>query len=139
MTEGRATPEEIAREIDELREEMTPLVEELDRRRRAALDWKLQARQHLVPVVIGTAVVAGAATWLIWSAIEERHERRRPIEKARRLRRAFSRAIDEPERVAAADPAGMRSVGIAMARAAGTVAAAAFARRAVARLSAART
>ena len=122
-----------------LRDEMTPLVEELDRRRKAALDWRLQVREHVVPVAIGVAVAAGAVTWLVWSTIAERRERRRPIEKVRRLRLALSRAMDEPQRVAAADPSGMRNVGLAIARAAGTAAASVIARKAVERLSEART
>lgn len=129
---------EIAHEIDSLREEMTPIVEELDRRRRNALDWRLQAREHVVPVVVTTAVIVGAASWLIWQAVEERRERQRPVEKARRLRHAFSRMIDEPDRVASADPSGMRSLGIALARAAGTAAASVLARKAVERIAAAR-
>lgn len=137
MGEGTNRVRELAREIDELREEMTPLLRELDQRRTNALDLRLQARRHLVPVTLAALGVAGLTGYSVWSWIHERHERRRPVVRARRLRRAVSRMIDEPERVAAGDPSGMRAIGIAIARAAATAAASLAARRAVERFAAA--
>lgn len=128
---------EIAEEIHELRDEVTPLLTELDRRRRDALDWKLQARAHVLPVGIAALCIAGLTGYAIWSSIHARRERHRPVVKARQLRRAVTRMIDEPERVAAADPSGLRSIGIAVARTAATAAASIVVRRAVERFVAA--
>lgn len=137
MGEGTDRVKEIAEEIHELRDEVTPLLTELDRRRRDALDWKLQARQHVLPVSIAALCIAGLTGYAIWSSVHERHERHRPVVKVRRLRRAVTRMIDEPERVAAADPSGLRSIGIAVARTAATAAASLVVRRAVERFVAA--
>jgi len=138
--EGTDHVKEIAQEIDELRDEMTPLITELDRRRRDALDWRLQARQHLLPVSVAALAIAGLAGYAIWSSVHERHERHRAVVKARRLRTAVGRMIDEPERVAAADPSGMRAIGVAIARTAATTAASIVVRKAVERyVAAART
>jgi hypothetical protein len=130
--------EEIAREIEELRGEMTPLLAELDRRRREVLDWKNQARKHALPVAAAAVALVLAAGWIVWSAVEERRERRRPVVKVRRLREAVARMIHDPERVAAGDPSGLRNVGLAMARTAGTTAASVIAKRAVERIAAGR-
>lgn len=136
--EEPADVEDLAMEIDFLRREMTPLVDELDRRRREALDWRRQAREHAAPVAFAAVVLVLASGWLLWSAIEERRQKRRPVERVRRFRRAVSRMIDDPERVASGDPSGMRSLGLAVARTASTAAASVLAKRAVGRLASAR-
>ena len=138
VEEEPARVEDISREIDDLRSEMTPLLGELDRRRRELLDWRRQTREHALPVAAATAVLVLVAGWMVWSAIHERRARRRPVEKVRRLRQAISRMIDDPERVAAADPSGFRNMGLAMARTAGTTAASVIAKRAVERIASAR-
>ena len=61
MGEGTDHVKEIAQEIDELRDEMTPLITELDRRRRDALDWRLQVRQHMLPVSVAALAIARTA------------------------------------------------------------------------------
>lgn len=131
MGEGTDRVSEIENEIEELREEMVPIVSELDRRRHALLDWRAQAKAHLVPIAIGAAVFAAGATWLVWSAIESRRVRKLPLEKLRRLRLATKRMIASPERVAAADPSGMRTLALAAARAAATAAAGSLAKQTV--------
>lgn len=138
VDEEPAQVEDIAQEIEDLRGEMTPLLAELDRRRREVLDWRRQARKHALPVGLAAAALVLAAGWMAWSVIQERRERRRPVEKVRRLRHAVSRMIRAPERVAAGDPSGLRNVGLAMARTAGTTAASVIAKRAVERIAAAR-
>ena len=138
MGEGTDRVKEIAQEIDELRDEMTPLVTELDRRRRAALDWKLQAREHAVPVAIAALAIAGLTGYAVWSAVHERREARRPVAKVKNLRLALSRMMDEPELVAQpAEPSAVRTIGVAIARTAATAAAGAAMRVAVQRFAAA--
>ena len=54
-------PVAIEREIGELREDLDQLVDELDRRRHDALDWRLQLRKHARPIAVGACVVLGGA------------------------------------------------------------------------------
>ena len=51
---------EIEREIDALRGELDGLVDELDRRRHAVFDWRLQLRQHAKPIAIGAGIALAA-------------------------------------------------------------------------------
>lgn len=131
MGEGTDRMSELETEIDELREEMVPIVSELDRRRHAMLDWRAQARARVVPIAIGAAIFAAGATWMVWRTIESRRARSRPIEKLRRLRLATQRMIAKPDRVAAADPSGVRALALAAARAAATAAASSFAKQGI--------
>jgi hypothetical protein len=67
----------LGEEIGEVRQRLDALVEELDRRRHAALDWRLQLRRHALGLTMsalalialaggGAALRAGgfSATWL---------------------------------------------------------------------------
>jgi hypothetical protein len=104
QTPPRETPEDLQEEVREIRENMTGIVGELDRRGHAVLDWRLQLKSHAVPLVIAAAglllVVAGS---MALSATRNRR-RQRPLEKARRLRQALSRIIAHPELVARPSP-----------------------------------
>ena len=93
MGEGTDRVRDLVREIDGLREEMTPLLRELDHRRTNALDFRLQARRHLATVTMAALGIAGLAGWAVWSSVHERRQRRRPMAKARRLRRAVERLV----------------------------------------------
>lgn len=135
MGEGTDRVKEIAQEIDELRNEMTPLITELDRRRRDALDWKLQVQQHVVPVTVVALALLGVTGYAIWSSVHDRRERHRPVVKARNLRLALSRMMDEPQRVAPPEPSGMRALTSVVVRTAVTAAATIVVRRAVERFA----
>jgi hypothetical protein len=93
-------PEELEREVEGIRENITDIVGELDRRRHDLLDWRLQLRKH---AAVLAAVTAG---WVLALAITtafraSRHRRQnRPLAKARRLVAALSRLVAHPERVA---------------------------------------
>ncbi|HYJ32573.1 MAG TPA: hypothetical protein VE326_05085 [Candidatus Binatia bacterium] len=58
----KASPEELKREVEAIREEMTPVLDELDHRRHEMTDWKLQLRRR-GPALLG--VVAGIAAVVI--------------------------------------------------------------------------
>jgi hypothetical protein len=91
----------VSGEIDALRGDIGNLVAELDRRRHEMFDLRLQARRH--PVVVAAAA-AGAALvlgGLVAYAVREGRERRRPIRRAREVRRAMSRLMEHPYDVAA--------------------------------------
>ena len=115
-------------EIGMLRHELGSLVSELDRRRHEALDLRLQLRKHPTAV----AIAAGAAALLLGVAVAVAVRRRRKRHslpgKARDLRRAMSRLLERPDRVAM-EP---RVLEKALAAAA-TAAAAALARRLIQR------
>jgi hypothetical protein len=56
-------PVELEREIEHLRNDMTAVVGEIDRRREELLDWRLQLRRHrreITMVAVGIVVVVAA-------------------------------------------------------------------------------
>ena len=68
--EQSESPPQLEREIENLREEMTAIVEEIDRRREELFDWRLQLRRHGVGpaaaaagVVVAVGVLFGIAIW----------------------------------------------------------------------------
>jgi hypothetical protein len=72
----KASPEELKREVEEIREGMTPVLDELDHRRHEMMDWRLQLRRHRPAIV--RALAAAAAMFAV-------------VTLARRSRRARAR------------------------------------------------
>jgi hypothetical protein len=66
-------PVEIEQEIEELRGDLTTLVQELDRRRHVAFDLRLQVRRHAGTIVL----FLGATSLLLVSTSMVRSRRRR--------------------------------------------------------------
>jgi hypothetical protein len=97
-------PQELEREVEDIRDNITGIVGELDRRRHDLLDWRLQLRKHGPVLVAVTAgwVLAFGMTMAVGAA--RRRKRNRPLEKARRLRQALSRMVAHPELVAQPQP-----------------------------------
>lgn len=91
--------EGLAHEIHDVRKDLGDLLGELQRRRREATDIKLQARRHPRVVGVAAALVLGALTLLVGRKVRRRRELRDPVARRRRLRAAFSRMADDPERV----------------------------------------
>lgn len=93
-------PEIIEGRIGLLRHELGELVSELDRRRHEATDVRLQVKKH--PMIAGVAVVTVAAAigGIIAFAVWNARRRERPIERARRARKAMQRLMDDPEHMA---------------------------------------
>jgi hypothetical protein len=90
-------------EISEIRGQLDQSLAELDRRRHEATDVKLQIRRH--PAVVAAAggvvlLLLGGVAYAIWAA----RRREQPMNKAKRLKLAFGRMIDEPQKVAKAEP-----------------------------------
>jgi hypothetical protein len=97
-------PGEVGRvsgEIDVLRRDLGELVSELDRRRRELVDVRLQLRRHPVVVVAAVGVGALLLGGLLARAVRDRRRRSRPALRAREARRALSRLLEHPQRVAA--------------------------------------
>jgi len=96
-------PHELEGEISEIRGRLDHSLAELDRRRHEATDIKLQIRRHPGAVAAAGGVVLlllGGVAYAIWAA----HHREQPMNKVKRLRLAVSRMIDEPQKVAKAEP-----------------------------------
>jgi hypothetical protein len=93
---------QIEGEISEIRGRLDQSLAELDRRRHEATDVKLQIRRHPGAVAVAGGVVLlllGGVAYAIWAA----HQRERPVSKARRLKLAVGRMIDQPQKVAKAE------------------------------------
>jgi hypothetical protein len=98
---GKAeVPEVIEGRIGLLRHELGDLVAELDRRRHEATDIRLQIKRH--PMIAGAAAVtvAAAVGGIIAFAVWNARRRERPVERARRARRAMQRLMDDPDHMA---------------------------------------
>jgi hypothetical protein len=95
--------QQIEGEISEIRGRLDESLAELDRRRHEATDIKLQIHRHPAAVAVAGGVVLlllGGVAYAIWAA----RQREKPISKAKRLRVAVSRMIDEPQKVAKGQP-----------------------------------
>ncbi len=93
-------PRQLAGDIETLRSELGDLVSELDRRRHEAFDVRLQLRRHPVAAGVAAATIAAALGGTIALIVWSRRRRQRPIEKAKRVRRAMGRLFEDPDRVA---------------------------------------
>lgn len=58
----KASPEELKREVEEIREGMTPVLDELDHRRHQMMDWRLQLQKHRPAILKGLAAAAAMFT-----------------------------------------------------------------------------
>jgi hypothetical protein len=128
VRDGSPRPEEVAGEIDVLRNELGGLVAELDRRRHEAFDVRLQASRHPLVVAGIATVVALMVGGAIALVVREARHRRSPTARARDVRAALARVASHPRRVAA-EP----SVAYRLATAAGVALVSAFAKRLVER------
>lgn len=95
-------PREIEREIEYLRARLDRSLSELDRRRHELTDIRLQMRKH-PRVFIGAGAVVVLALGGVGFAIYRSRKREELPEKAKRLRIAFERAVEKPEKVARAE------------------------------------
>ena len=102
-TEEPRPPREIERDIEHLRTRLDRSLAELDRRRHELTDIKLQMRKHPA-VFIGAGAVVVLALGGVGYAIYRSRKREELPQKAKRLRTAFRRAVEEPEKVARAEP-----------------------------------
>jgi hypothetical protein len=89
----------IEAEVDAVRNELTTLVAELDRRRHELFDVRLQLRRHVLPVVLTTVVGAAALAGAVALGIRRSRYRRTLPVRGRRVREAVGRLLDHPERV----------------------------------------
>jgi hypothetical protein len=96
-------PREIEREIELLRTRLDRSLAELDRRRHELTDVRLQMRKHPA-VFIGAGAVVVLILGGVGFAVYRSRKREELPAKAKRLRVAFGRAMDKPEKVARGEP-----------------------------------
>jgi hypothetical protein len=92
------------REVREVRERLTGIAGELDRRRHAALDMRGRLRRHGPAVGVSATTLVLLVGGTIWLGARARRRRARPLANARRLRWAVARMIAHPDDVARARP-----------------------------------
>lgn len=96
---GPRAPREIERDIEHLRTNLDHSLAELDRRRHELLDVRLQMHRHPA-VFIGAGAFVVLVLGGVGYAIYRSRKREELPQKARRLRIAIGRAVDEPHKVA---------------------------------------
>jgi hypothetical protein len=92
-------PREIEHDIEHLRTRLDRSLAELDRRRHELMDVRLQMRKH-PRVFIGAGAVVVLMLGGVAFAVYRSRKREELPQKARRLRIAVGRAVDEPHKVA---------------------------------------
>jgi len=118
-----ASPEILGHEVEVIRDNVTEIASELDRRRQELFDWRHQLRKHAAK----TALIAAAALLLVGASIGigrmKRRQKVRPMKKARQLRDALARVWAHPERIGRPPPSlGRRVLTAGLAGAVGTAA-----------------
>jgi hypothetical protein len=93
-------PDHIEREIHAIRDDLSGLVSELDRRRHAALDWRLQLRRHKREL----AIAAGGLALAVAGGVAVRHalrqRRQEPLARVQRLGHALDLVFQDPDALA---------------------------------------
>jgi hypothetical protein len=116
-------PQKLERDVEEIRENITDIVSELDRRGHEMLDWRAHLRNHgWLLIAVGASCLVGLGLTITVDRVR-RKRRNRFSMKARRLREAVSRMIDHPELVAQPKPGlARRALGAAVGAAVGVLA-----------------
>ncbi|HEY5677563.1 MAG TPA: hypothetical protein VIR81_12280 [Myxococcales bacterium] len=92
-------PREIERDIEHLRTRLDRSLAELDRRRHELTDVRLQMQRHpgvFIGAGAAVALMIGGVAFAVWRS----RKREELPQKARRLRIAVRRAVDDPKKVA---------------------------------------
>jgi hypothetical protein len=103
----------IEHDVDEVREHLGALMGELNRRRREAMDVKLQYQRHPVRMVLGAVVFVTLVAGTIALLVARRHHRRSLAGRAQRMRRALHRVAERPELIADPEPTVSHKVAVA--------------------------
>lgn len=111
----------LERDITELRDGLGAMVDELDRRRREAMDLRLQLRRHPVAAAVAGGVVVVAVGGAVALLVRGARRRQRASYKARQLRIAFGRVMQHPERLGRGEPPPSEKILAALGSAAATL------------------
>ena len=103
-SDEKKEPAKLEQEVDDIRENITDIVSELDRRGHELLDWRGHLRKNawLLAAVGASCLVGLGVTISVDRA--RRRRRNRFWNKARRLGEAVARMIEHPELVAQPKP-----------------------------------
>jgi hypothetical protein len=122
-SDEREEPEELEREVEDIRENIDDIVTELDRRKDELFDWKLQAQKHKVLLLAVAASCLVGFSLTVGLGVARRRRRNRFFARAGRLRDALARMIEHPELVAQPQPGvGKRALTAAVGAAVGALA-----------------
>ena len=104
VVDSEAEPKDLERDVEDIRDNISGIVGELERRGHELFDWRLQLRKHafLIAAVGASCLVGFGLTLAVGAA--RRRRRKKPLVKARQLRDAVSRMIEHPELVAQPHP-----------------------------------
>jgi hypothetical protein len=103
-SDERDEPAQVEREVDQIRDNISGIVGELDRRGHELFDWRKQLRNNArLVAAIGLSCLVGFGL-TVAIGVANRRRRNRPLAKARRLGEAVSRMIANPELVAQPRP-----------------------------------
>ena len=108
-------PAKLERDVEGIRDNITDIVSELDRRGHEMLDWRGHLRKHAwLLVAVGASCLVGLGVTIVADGAR-RKRRNRFWSKARRLREAVARIIEHPELVAQPKPGiGRKMLGAAV-------------------------
>jgi len=98
----RESSRQLEGEIAVLRDELSGLVAELDRRRHELTDVKRQVKRHAVGATLTGLGLLASAAGFVWLGAWRARRRRTAAASIGRLREAVSRMVERPKRVAAA-------------------------------------
>jgi hypothetical protein len=121
----------IEQNIDETRDHLGDLLTELNRRRRDALNIRLQMQRRPAAVVLAAVAVVGALAGIVVLAVHRRHRRRSLGGRADRMRVALRAIASHPELLAQREPTVSRKVAAAGGSAVASVLGKALAKRLV--------
>jgi hypothetical protein len=97
-------PAKLERDVEGIRDNITDIVSELDRRGHEMLDWRGHLRKHAwLLVAVGASCLVGLGVTVVADRAR-RKRRNRFWFKARRIREAVARIIEHPELVAQPKP-----------------------------------
>jgi hypothetical protein len=100
----RDEPEELEREVEDIRENIDDIVGELDRRGHELFDWRSHLRRNkALLLTLGASCLVGFGLTISLGVAKRRRQARLSY-KARQLRRALSRMVAHPELVAQPRP-----------------------------------
>lgn len=95
---------ELSMAISQQRDRLGMILSELEHRRRDLFDIRLQLRRNAVPLMLLAAGIGGVIAASLGMRAKRIRNERRLVARFHRARRAVSRAIQDPDRVAAPPP-----------------------------------
>ncbi len=99
-----SNPDQLSERAAESRARLDALVSELDHRRHVFTRARTAVGERPAWFVAGGVALLALASGVVLLVVKRHRSRQRLSARGRRLRRAVSRMIDKPDRVAAQDP-----------------------------------